>query len=98
MLLADFLEANIQLRLLTGALEVQQRAAARKRIFDREMCPIPTRPLIIGVVGIARVAIIEAVRHGDFSPDKKIAFGLFRRAPGFPNAAQVPAIVFPTLQ
>src|SRR5215469_2240725 len=95
-MLAYLFEIDEYARFLSGAFEVEQRASARKRIGDLESRAIPALAAVIDLVGINRIARVEAVRHVDLLPKHLIA--RLRTLPHFPGTSERAAIVFPVLK
>ena len=65
-MLTDLLRMDKHLRLLPRAVKVEQRAAIWIRIGNLELCPIPTRPLIVTNIRIHCITPVKTMRQRHF--------------------------------
>src|SRR5260370_37130570 len=94
---ANVFEIDEVFALLPGAFKVQQDASVRKGIgVELQPGAVPARALIVRLVGINRIAGIEAVRQGNSLPAGFVTGPA--AAPYLPEAAEASAIVLPPRQ
>ena len=92
---ADLGEAHEHARRLTGAVEVEERAATGEWILRLQPRAIPAVPLVIPLVGIDGVAGIETVGQRNLRPGDVVA--RLVTSPHLPHAAERAAVVLPAV-